>query len=105
MFEEPHHLELPEDALTADEALKNVGQFLQRDPLPVPRVSYRPHHPERSIPVSKIFSSLWYRWQNFDDGNGDDHAVGDDGKVDVLPDGPVGLEVRSAAGGSCKYFS
>ena len=25
MFEEPHHLELPEDALTADEALKNVG--------------------------------------------------------------------------------
>ena len=25
MFEETHHLELPEDALAADEALKNVG--------------------------------------------------------------------------------
>ena len=32
-------------------------------------------------------------------------ADGDDGKVDVLPDGPVGLEVRGAAGGSCKYFN
>ena len=49
--------------------------------------------------------SLWHRWQNFDDGNGDEHAGGDDGKVDVLPDGPVGLEVRGAAGGGCKYFS
>ena len=53
----------------------------------------------------KIFSSLWHRWQNFDDGNGDEHAAGDDVKVDVLPDGPVGLEVRGAAGGGCKYFS
>ena len=25
MFEETHHLELPEDALAADKALKNVG--------------------------------------------------------------------------------
>ena len=25
MFEETHHLELPEDTLAADEALKNVG--------------------------------------------------------------------------------
>ena len=53
----------------------------------------------------KIFSLLWQQWQNFIDGNVDEHAGGDDGKVDVLPDGTVGLEDRGAAGGSCKYFN
>ena len=43
--------------------------------------------------------------KNLNDGNVDEHAGGDDGKVDVLPDGPVGLEVRGAAGGGCKYFN
>ena len=49
MLEEPHHLELPEDPLRADEALEHVGQLLERDPLPVPRVGDGPHHPEGPV--------------------------------------------------------
>ena len=50
VLEEPHHLELPEDPLRADEALEHVGQLLEGDPLPVPGVRHRPHHAERTIP-------------------------------------------------------
>ena len=49
MLEESHHLEFPEHALRAHEALKDVGELLERDPLVVPRVGDRPHHAEGPV--------------------------------------------------------
>ena len=49
VLKEPHHLQLPEHSLRADEALKDVGQLLQRDPLPVAGVGDRPHDPEGTV--------------------------------------------------------
>lgn len=42
MFEEAEHLEFAEHPLGGDEALEDVGQFLEGDPAAVPGVRHRP---------------------------------------------------------------
>lgn len=42
MFEEAEHLELAEHPLGGDEALEDVGQFLERHPPAVSGVRHRP---------------------------------------------------------------
>ena len=54
VLEEPHHLQLSEDALRADQALEDVGELLQGDALPVPRVRHRPHDAERAVPDGPV---------------------------------------------------
>ena len=49
VFEESHHLQFPKNSLRADEALKDVGQLLEGDALPVARVRHRPHDPEGTV--------------------------------------------------------
>ncbi len=49
VLEEPHHLELSEDALGADRALEHVGQLLERHPLAVARISHRPNHAKGAV--------------------------------------------------------
>ena len=38
----------------ADKALKNIGKFLERHPLPVPGVCHGPDHAERSVPDGPV---------------------------------------------------
>ena len=49
MLEEPHHLELPEDSLGADETLEHVGEFLEGNSFAVPGIRDGPDHAEGAV--------------------------------------------------------
>ena len=49
MLKEPHHPQLSEHSLAAHQALKDIRQFLEGDPLAVPGVCHAPDHSEGSV--------------------------------------------------------
>jgi hypothetical protein len=49
VLKELHHFELSEDSLGADQALENIWEFLEGDPLVVPGIRDRPDHPEGAV--------------------------------------------------------
>jgi len=54
MLEELHHFELSEDSLGADQALENIGEFLEGNTFVVSRICDRPDNAKCTIPNGSI---------------------------------------------------